>query len=54
MVKVILSLDYCNECGNCCLLDCKSKYFDGITCTHPKKSAICEMFPIAIMRNKYY
>jgi len=54
MVKIDLNLDYCNECGDCCLLDCKSKFFNGKTCTHPEKSAICEMFPIAFMRNKYY
>ena len=54
MVKIILYIDYCNVCGDCCILDCKSESFDGITCTHHEKSVICKMFPIAIMRNKYY
>ena len=54
MIKIILYLDFCNECGDCCLLHCKSEYFNGKICLHPEKSVICEIFPIALMRNKYY
>ncbi|MFX1276477.1 MAG: hypothetical protein ACFFBP_06340 [Promethearchaeota archaeon] len=54
MVFIFLQIIYCNECGDCCLLDCKSESYDGGSCTHPEKSVFCEMFPISIIRNKYY
>ncbi len=54
MVRINLIINYCNECGDCCLLDCKNEYYIGNTCFHPEKSAICKMFPIVFRRNKYY
>ena len=54
MVRIILNLEYCNGCGDCCLLDCKSEFYEGEACTHPEKNYLCEMFPIAYIRNNYY
>ena len=54
MLKIILKIETCNECGDCCLLDCKGEYFNGKYCVHPEKHYLCNMFPISTLQNKYY
>jgi hypothetical protein len=54
MVQIILKMNACKNCGECCLRYCKGRYFKNGECAHPEKSKECKMFPIQKLDGKYY
>ncbi|MGV9173420.1 MAG: hypothetical protein ACOC44_10355 [Promethearchaeia archaeon] len=54
MVEIILKMDACNDCGECCLRYCKGRSFKNGECVHPDKTKECKMFPIQELDSKYY
>ncbi|MFO8017688.1 MAG: hypothetical protein R6U96_03575 [Promethearchaeia archaeon] len=54
VVNIILKMDACKDCGECCLRYCKGSHFKDGECNHPDKTKECKMFPIQELDEEYY
>ena len=48
---ILLKIDYCKECGDCCFSDCKS---DDCICHALIRPEICDSYPIIKSCNEYW